>query len=119
MINLKNFESNLLKIDKKSYKNIDIYNIGYITIKKIDDCESIYSVYPLQLRDNHAKGYIDEKNENNCLIVDSPDENKELLKNTQMLGKKLKTKSMQKMLVIIIMKKILRKVNLILMMTYH
>ena len=32
MINLKNFEPNLLKIDKKSYKNIGIYNIGYITI---------------------------------------------------------------------------------------
>ena len=34
MINLKNFESDLLKIDKKHYKNIDIYYIGYITIKK-------------------------------------------------------------------------------------
>ena len=34
MINLKNFESNLLKIDRKSYKNIGIYNIGYITNKK-------------------------------------------------------------------------------------
>ena len=34
MINLKNFEPNLLKIDRKSYKNIGIYNIGYITIKK-------------------------------------------------------------------------------------
>ena len=40
MINLKNFESNLLKIDKKSYKNIGIYNIDYIKIKKIDDYES-------------------------------------------------------------------------------
>ena len=34
MINLKNFESNLLKIDKLSYKNIGIYSIEYITIKK-------------------------------------------------------------------------------------
>ena len=25
MINIENFDSNLLKIDKKSYKNIDIY----------------------------------------------------------------------------------------------
>ena len=31
MINLKSFELNLLKVDKKSYKNIGIYNIGYIT----------------------------------------------------------------------------------------
>ena len=39
MINIENFHSNLLTIDKKSYKEIDIFNIGYITIKKI--CKSI------------------------------------------------------------------------------
>ena len=44
MINIKKFDSNLLKIDKKSYKDIGIYNIGYITIKKIDDCKNINSV---------------------------------------------------------------------------
>ena len=38
---LKNFEPNLLKIDKKSYKNIDIYYIGPIAIKKIDDYDQI------------------------------------------------------------------------------
>ena len=70
----------MLKIDKKSYKNIGIYNIGYITIKKIDDCENIYSVNPLYLRITHANGYIEEINENKYLIFDSIDENKELLK---------------------------------------
>ena len=65
MINIKKFDSNLLKIDKKSYKDIGIYNIGYITIKKIDDCESIYSVNPLYLRVDHASGYIEEKMEIN------------------------------------------------------
>ena len=35
MINIKKFDSNLLKIDKKSYKDIGIFNIGYITIKKV------------------------------------------------------------------------------------
>ena len=44
MINIKNIDSNLLKIDKKSYKNIDIYYIGYITIKNIGNYESIHSV---------------------------------------------------------------------------
>ena len=34
MINIKKFDSNLLKIDEKSYKDIDIYNIGYTAIKK-------------------------------------------------------------------------------------
>ena len=35
MINIKRFDSDLLKINKKSYKDIDIYNIGYITVKKL------------------------------------------------------------------------------------
>ena len=80
MINLKNFEPNLLKIDRKSYKNIGIYNIGYITIKKIDDYENIYSVNPLYLTITHASGYIEEKGVNKYLVFDSTDENKELLK---------------------------------------
>ena len=37
MIDIKNFNSNLLKIEKKSHKDIDIYYIGYITIKKFSD----------------------------------------------------------------------------------
>ena len=81
MINLKNFESNLLKIDKKHYKGIDIYYIGYITIKKIGDCENIHSVNPLYLLVNYASGYIEEKNGNKYLIFDdSVNENKALLK---------------------------------------
>ena len=80
IIDLKDFDAKLLKIDKKSYKNIDIYYIGYITIKKIDDCENIYSVNPLYLLVNHANGYIEEKGVNKYLIFDSTDENKELLK---------------------------------------
>ena len=93
MINIKKFDSNLLKIDKKSYKDIGIYNIGYITIKKIDDCETIYSVNPLYLLVNHANGYIEEKGVNKYLIFDSTDENKELLKKIMMFGMELETKS--------------------------
>ena len=81
IIDLKDFDLNLIKIDKNSYKNIDIYYIGYITIKKIDDYESIYSLDPLYLRINHASGYIEEKSRNKYLILDdSVDENKELIK---------------------------------------
>ena len=71
----------MLKLDKKSYKVIGIYNIGYITIKKISDCKNICSVNPLHLRIVHASGYIEEINENKYLIFDSIDENKESLKN--------------------------------------
>ena len=80
MINLKNFDSNLLKIDKKHYKGINIYYIGYITIKKIDDCENIYSVNPLYLIIGKVDGHIEEKNGSKYLVFDSTDENKEVLK---------------------------------------
>ena len=81
MINIESFDSNLLKTDKKHYKWINIFYIGYITIKKIDDCENIHSVNPLYLLVNHASGYIEEKNGNKYLIFDdSVNENKALLK---------------------------------------
>ena len=70
----------MLKIDKKSYKNIGIYSIGYITIKKIDDCENLYSVNSLYLIIAHANGYIEEKGVNKYLVFDSTDKSKELLK---------------------------------------
>ena len=80
MTNIKTFDSDLLKIDKKSYKNIGIYNIEYITIKKIDDYENIYSVNTLYLTISHASGYIEEEGINKYLVFNSTDENKELLK---------------------------------------
>ena len=59
IIDLKKFDA--LKIGKKSFKDIDIYYSGYVTKKKIDDCQSIYSVNPLYLSINHANRYIEEK----------------------------------------------------------
>ena len=32
-INLKDFDARLLKVDKKDYNEIDIYYIGYVTVK--------------------------------------------------------------------------------------
>ena len=61
MINIKNFHSKLLKIDKKSYKDIDIYYIGYITIKEFGDCENIYSLNPLYLIIHSATRHFKEK----------------------------------------------------------
>ena len=37
IINIKDLYPDLLKIDKKPYKNIGIYYIGYIAIKSISD----------------------------------------------------------------------------------
>ena len=73
MIDIRNFQSNLLKIDKKPYKDFDIYYIGYITIKKIDNCKNIHSVNPLYLMVGPATGYFTEKNSEKYLILDTID----------------------------------------------
>ena len=80
MFNIKDFDSILQKIDKKSYKNIVIYYIGYITTKKIDDYENIYSVNPLYLIIGKAIGHIEEKSVNKYLVFDSSDKDKEVFK---------------------------------------
>ena len=82
-----------IKNDKKSYKDIDISNIEYVTIKKTDDCKNIHSVNPLYLLIDHANGYIKEKAVDKYFVFDSTDKNKELLKNTMMFLMELGTKS--------------------------
>ena len=68
LINSKDFDSSLLKIDKKSYKNIGIYNIGYTTIKTIDNCENMNCVNHLYLMIGEVVGH-----ENKYLVFDSLD----------------------------------------------
>ena len=95
MINIKDFDPSLLKIHKKSHKSISIYNIGHITIKKIDDYENFYSVNPLYLVIGEVIGHIEENNRNRCLIFDSSHENKDVLKKYKELqgGSKKKIQS--------------------------
>ena len=90
MINIKDFYSSSLKIDKKSYKNIGIYKIGYITIKKIDDYENICSVIPLYLMTGKVIGHLKGNNGRKYLTFDSADENKNVSKNTLNFGMRLK-----------------------------
>ena len=95
LIDLKDFDAEFLKIDKNSYKNIDIYYIGYSPFIKIGDYWSNFTISPLYLDIAYASGYIEcnsiecnsvecnsieEKNENKYLILDSVDENKEVFK---------------------------------------
>ena len=79
IIDIENFDAGLLKIDKKSYKDINIYNIGYVTKKKISNCMNINSVNPLYLGITRANGYIEDKGINKYLVFNSTDENKGLL----------------------------------------
>ena len=80
IIDIKTFDSNSIKLDKKTYKDLDIYNIGYVTIKKIGYGYDINSVNPLYLRIDNANGYIEEINEDKYLVFDVTYENKKLLK---------------------------------------
>ena len=80
MIWIEDFDSSLLKINKKSYKNIGIYNIGYITVKQIDDYENIHSLNPLHLMIGKVDSIIEEKNGSKYLVFDSTDQNKKVFK---------------------------------------
>ena len=75
MINIKEFDSGMLKIVKKSYKNISIYYIGYITMKDSDHVK-INSVYPFYIIINGVDGSISEKDGNKYLTFASTDKSK-------------------------------------------
>ena len=79
MISIKDFDPNLLKIDKNSYKNIDIYYIDYMTIKDFDYVK-VNSVNPLYLMIREVDGYIKEKSGSEYLVFDSANENNEIIK---------------------------------------
>ena len=66
IVNIKDFDSSLLKIVKKSYQNIGIYYIGYITMKDSDHVK-INSVNPLSLIIGEVDRYIEESNGNKYL----------------------------------------------------
>ena len=97
IINIEEFHSNLLKID--------IDYIGYITIKKIGECENIDRVNPMYLIIGKKDGHIKGKNGSKYLVFESMDENKEVLKSAQNFGIWLKIKMKQWMVV--------KKVNMI------
>ena len=61
IIDLENFDAGLIKIYKKSYKDIGIYNIEYVTKKKIGNCMNISSANPLYLNIMHSNGYIKKR----------------------------------------------------------
>ena len=77
MVNIKDFDSNLLKIHKKLFKTIAIYYIGYITKK---DRYKINSVNPLYLLVHEIDGLIEEKEGSKYLNITLPDSNSKVLK---------------------------------------
>ena len=80
MINKKNLDPHKIKIDEKSYQNIVIYHIGYVTVKKLSYAK-INIVNPLYLIIYKINGYIDESNGNKYLTLVPTDESKKYCKN--------------------------------------
>ena len=75
-----------IKIDGKSiYRNILLYNIGYVTIKEY---VKIYSVNPLYHIFRNANGYFEEINKSKYLTLVSTNESKEKTKNKKHCGVK-------------------------------
>ena len=89
MINIKDFDLSLLKIHKKSYKNIGNQYIGYITMKN-SDYVKINSVNPLHIIINEVDGSTGEKNGNKYLTFPSNDKNKKTLKKYTKLWDEIK-----------------------------
>ena len=87
MVNIKNFDPNLLKLDKKSFKNIVVCYIGYITKK---DEYKINNVNPLYLLIYRLEGSHKEKEESKYLNIASTDSNSKVLKNMKKFGVELK-----------------------------
>ena len=77
LINLKDFDPSLFKLEKKSSMDIGIYFIGYVT-KKTE--YSINSVNPLYLLIAELDGYVEEKEGNKHLNISLTDSNGEVLK---------------------------------------
>ena len=65
---MKNFNPNNIKIDEKSYNNIFIYYIGYVT-RKDSKHVKINSENPLYLIINKMNGYFEESNRNKYLTL--------------------------------------------------
>ena len=89
MINIKNFDPNLPKIGKKSYKNIDIYFIEFVAMKDTDNV-NIHSLNPLYSIIGKVDGFIGSGKGNKYLIFATKDKKKKYWQNAQNFVIKLK-----------------------------
>ena len=70
MINLWNFDERDLKVDKKSWKNLDIYYLGYIDKKPEWHINNVNQLYFIV---NRVYGSISEENGIKYLTIDKPE----------------------------------------------
>ena len=78
LIKLFDFDPNMLKLDKKIFKGINIYYIGYVTKKEE---YKINSLNPLYLLIYKIDSFIEKKGGNKYLNIVFTDNNDEISKN--------------------------------------
>ena len=81
LINIKNFDPNLLRLRKNESPNCDILSIGYITVKSAHGYEDINNVNPLYLMITYVNAYIEENNGQKSLNFMLTDDNSDFLSN--------------------------------------
>ena len=86
-MNIKFFDPNNIKIDEKSYKNILIYYVEYVTIKDSKYIKN-NSVNLLYLIFSKVNGYFEEINGNKYLTLVPTNESKVKTKNMKNCGVK-------------------------------
>ena len=89
IINVKTFDTNNIKIDEKSYKNILIYHIGYVIIKDLKYIK-LNSVYPLYLIFSKVNGYLEEINGNKYLTLVPTNKTKEIIQKDEEMWSKIR-----------------------------
>ena len=78
MINISNFETSNLKLDKKTWKDLDIYYIGYVDKKPDWNVNSVNPLYLMMI--NRFYGHIEEENDVKYLIISDIARNTNVLK---------------------------------------
>ena len=87
LINIKDFDARLLKLDKKTSMGLGICYIGYAT--KNHEW-NVNSVNPLYLMINRIDGFIEEKNGDKYLNIADTERNSEVLKKNSEVWNKIK-----------------------------
>ena len=75
----KNIDSNKIKIDEKSYKNIFFYQLGCVTVKNLT-CLTVNNASPLRLFTHKINGSIQETNGYEYLTLAPTDKSNDIFK---------------------------------------
>ena len=96
IINLDEFDVSKIKVDKKTFNDIDVYYLGYEHKKKISECNPINSVNPLSLRIININGQFKKgKDDAWYLVISDKDVYKKLVDIFESIKNKITEKNVR------------------------